>query len=115
MKTIIISTFSNEAASKSKGLVLKEKLEALISIGEDISVDFAEIERFASPFFNNSFAALAIQYGFALVNRIKLINLSDIGIDTYESSLDNAKLLVERPEFTEKINQIISNSPKKVE
>ena len=115
MNTIIISEISNEAASKTKGLLLKEHLEPLLKSNTgNISVDFSTITRFASPFFNNSFAALALVYGFDAVHSIKLDNISDVGLATYQTSMENAKTVSEHPEHITEMNQIIDNTPKKV-
>ena len=116
MSTISISTFSKEAASKSKGLILNEKLRTLLDNNDaEIYVDFTEISRFASPFFNNSFGALALVYGFDKINSIKIINITDIGMDAYQTSMENAQLLSNSVPFIQKIDEIINNVPKKVE
>ncbi len=114
MKTIRISDFSSEAASQTNGIKLKELMEPLLQKGELFNVDFEGISRFASPFFNNSFAKLALVYGFDRIGSIEKINLSDTGALACETSLDNALFLSEKPEYSEKINIIINtNLPKK--
>ena len=115
MNTIIISQFSNEAASKTKGLILREHIEKFLSADEKcITVDFKGITRFASPFFNNSFSALALIYGFSVIRSIQLINIDEVGRMTYETSLSNAEMVSDHPEQINQINQIIENTPKKV-
>lgn len=115
MKTIQLASFTTEAASKSKGELLKEHLELLIQEGEDIIVDFNGIKRFASPFFNNSFAALALAYGFDVIKKIQLLNITETGQHTYETSLDNALLISENPQFSDEIDRIVNNTPKKAD
>lgn len=115
MKTISISSFSNEAASKTKGELLRKELERSIASHEEVFIDFSGITRFASPFFNNSFASLVIQYGIDIVDFIHLSGISNTGLETYETSIENAKLLRSKPEFTDEINKIIENSPKKAD
>lgn len=115
MTTITISSFSNEAASKSKGEILKNYLSKLIASNEEITVDFSNINRYASPFFNNSFASLALIHGFDTINKIKLSNITETGHQTYETSIENAKLLSTSPKFTSEIDKIINNAPKKAE
>lgn len=115
MTTIMISDISNEAASKAKGILLKNQLQDLIELHEkNICVDFSGISRFASPFFNNSFAALALIYGFQTIDNIKVNNLSEVGQETYLTSMDNAKIISENQTHIDEINQIIDNAPKKV-
>ena len=115
MNTIIISEISKEAASRAKGILLKSQLEDMINNQEkNIVVDFSGITKFASPFFNNSFAALALIYGFPTISAIKLNNISDVGMSTYQTSMDNAKNVSDNKEHAVEINQIIDNAPKKV-
>ena len=112
MVTIKLSSFTNEAASKSKGSLLRKMLEEPLKNGDVISVDFGGIKRFASPFFNNSFASLGLVYGFEHLDKI---NITDTGKSTYDTSIENAKLIYQNPEFSSAINKIINNVPKKVE
>lgn len=97
MKTITISDFSKEAATETKGKILKKLLEEELNKDTDTIVNFENIKRFASPFFNNSFAALALKYGFDKIELIQLINLSEVGRLAYETYIDNAKLLSANP------------------
>ena len=112
---IRICSFSKEGASKTKGLVLKEKLEKGIIQHESITVDFTGVDCYASPFFNNSFAALALKYGFEVIEKIKLENLSFVAQETYQTSMDNAKMLLSRPDFVNQMNLIIQEPPKDTE
>lgn len=113
--TISISSFSKEAASKTAGEKLKDHIITALSSGDNIIIDFSNMSRFASPFFNNSFASLALVYGFDVIRQIKLVNITETGRQTYETSLENARLLSNNPEFTLAIDKIINNTPKKVD
>lgn len=116
MIIIKISDFSNEAASKTKGLQLKNIMESFLKDSIPFSIDFEGISRFASPFFNNSFAGLALIYGFETIESIPVINLSKIGKLAFDTSMENAHLLSANPEYKEKISAIINtNLPKKDE
>jgi len=92
---IQLKSFTNDAASRTKGLQLKTKLEYAIKEERNISVDFDGIDKFASPFFNNSFSALGIQYGFEIIEKIELLNISDNGKLVFDSSIENAKFLTD--------------------
>lgn len=109
---IKIDAFTLEAASKAKGLVLRNMLENNVENADSITVDFNHIIRFASPFFNNSFAALALKYGVEKIRKIQLINISPIGQNTYETSMQNAEMLLESPEFADEVDKIIQETPK---
>lgn len=116
MVNIKISDFSQEAASQTKGLQLRKQMENLLKETTPFSVDFDGISRFASPFFNNSFASLALIYGFDVIENIDLLNLSEIGTLAYSTSMENAHLLSNNPDYIDKINNIINtNLPKKAE
>lgn len=93
---IHLKSFTNNAASRAKGSLLKKQLEDALNEKENITVDFDDINKFASPFFNNSFSALAIQYGFKEIEKIKLVNISDNGKLIFNSSIKNAKFLISR-------------------
>lgn len=91
MNIIKIVTFSKEAASKDKGIILETLLEPYLINGEIICVDFSGITYFATPFFNNSFAKLALIYGFDAVFSIQIKNISKVGYECYQSSMENAR------------------------
>lgn len=113
--TISVSSFSKEAASKTAGEKLKERLITAISSGNDINIDFSNITCFASPFFNNSLGSLVLIYGSGTIDQIKISNITEIGGQTYKTSLENARLLLENPEYESAIDEIINNTPKKAE
>ena len=50
MKILNLRDYTEEAASKGKGIEFKEVLQPLLENEEQIIVDFSEISRFASPF-----------------------------------------------------------------
>lgn len=116
MKKIIIKEITKEAASQSSGEKLLSIMEPLIKNNEEFCIDFEGLTRFASPFFNNSFAKLALIYGFESIDSIEILNLSEVGTDTYNTSMENAKLLSNDPKYATKIEEIINtNLPKKGE
>ena len=92
---IQLKSFTNDAASRTKGLQLITKLEHAIIEERNISVELDGIDKFASPFFNNSFSALGIQYGFEIIEKIELLNISDNGKLVFDSSIENAKYLTD--------------------
>lgn len=116
MTTIKISDFTQEAASKAKGIHLKSLIEPLLKEKSKFAVDFEGITRFASPFFNNSFASLVLIYGFDAIKEIPVFNISEIGKLTLETSMGNALLLSSNPEYIDEINHIINtNLPKRTD
>lgn len=103
---IQLKSFTKDATSRTKGLQLKTKLEHAIKEERNISVDFDGIDKFASPFFNNSFSALGIQYGFGTIEKIELLNISDNGKLVFDSSMENAKFLTNHKDQKKEIEDI---------
>ena len=112
MKVIKIADFSKEAASKTKGIVLRDLIEKEIGKTEDITIDFEGINRIASPFFNNSFGALVLKYGVEKIRSVRVSNLSPIGRQTYELSLENAEMISDDSKLANEMNTIINVTPK---
>lgn len=71
---------------------LYEKISApLISGKENVEIDFLEVELFASPFFNASIGFLIKDITVTdLQQRLKIINLSDVGKQTLNHVIANA-------------------------
>ena len=107
---IQLKSFTKDATSRTKGLQLKTKLEHAIKEERNISVDFDGIDKFASPFFNNSFSALGIQYGFGTIEKIELLNISDNGKLVFDSSMENAKFLTNHKDQKKEIEDIINSA-----
>lgn len=107
---IQLKSFTKDAASRTKGLHLKTKLEHAIKEERNISVDFDGIDKFASPFFNNSFSALGIQYGFGTIEKIELLNISDNGKLVFDSSMENAKFLTNHKDQKKEIEDITNSA-----
>lgn len=104
-KVITVLEMTYEAASRSKGAMLKKCLEILLSSKPDsIVVDFDGISLFSTVFFNNSFAALALVYGFDIIRAIHLENISEVGLAAYESSMANAEIVSREKYHGEKDN-----------
>ena len=102
MTNIKISDFSQEAASKTKGLELRSQMEPLLKSGTPFSVDFDGIAR------------LALIYGFDAIRGISKLNLSETGNLAFTTSIENAQLLSANPDYTDQIKDIINqNLPKK--
>ena len=105
MQTIMIKEITKEAASQSSGEKLLNIMEPLIRDNIEFCVDFNELTRFASPFFNNSFAKLALIYGFETIDSIERLNLSTVGTNTNNTSMENAKLLSKDSKYVAKIEE----------
>lgn len=97
--TIIIKDFTTTALSEEAGYKLREKINEILSTGRNdiIELDFEGISLFSTAFFNASVGYFVLQMGPEKCKRLfKLINISDLGQDTYNHSLENAEIVFSR-------------------
>ena len=94
INTIKLTDFTHEAASQTKGELLKAKLQVELEKRNKICVDFEGITKYATPFFNSSFSALAMIYGIERIQKIQKNNISDYGKHVAFFSLGNAESLI---------------------
>lgn len=78
--------------SISDAEALLNAIQYQISRKEKVIIDFSGITIFTALFFNNAFAKFLVKFGPEKYDSMfELINLSDIGTNTYQHSLENAK------------------------
>jgi len=77
--------------SPEKGERVYRILERDVAAGEIVELDFAGVDLFATPFFNLSIGQLLRSHEPDVVrNRVRLVNLNEVGHDTYVRAFDNA-------------------------
>lgn len=91
MRTIILKDLIKECATKESGILLYNELEQSITAKENITIDFESMDKFAGPFFNNSFGKLIIKHETDHVLKyITLKNISEVGKFIYDLTINNA-------------------------
>lgn len=91
MKTIILKNIVKECATKESGEILYTELEQSINTKENIAIDFSDMDKFAGPFFNNSFGKLIIKHETDHVLKyITLKKISPTGRFIYDLTINNA-------------------------
>lgn len=91
MKTIVLKDIVTECATKESGELLYNMLEQSITAKENITINFDSIDKFAGPFFNNSFGKLIIKHETDhVLNHITINNISEVGKFIYELTIKNA-------------------------
>lgn len=79
--------FSADDAEK-----LLSVMQPLIKKKEKVILDFSEIKIFTTLFFNNVLAKFLVEFGPDRYNEMfEVNNLSDVGKNTYQHSIENAK------------------------
>ena len=95
MNTIVIKDIVNQCATKDAGLILYEQLQSILKAGNNITLDFKDMDQFSHTFFNTSVGALIIKTKDEnITSKIKLINLSETGQLLYNHSVENAKTIL---------------------
>lgn len=83
------------AMTENQGFLVRNAMANAASANESIVLDFEGISLFATMFFNASIGYYIVEKGVDYCTRnIKLINISDLGWETYTHSFENAKEIV---------------------
>lgn len=91
MKAIMVNEFITSAFSQEKALILRKVIEENLAKEDKIVLDFSGITKFTTLFFNFSTGYYISLLGPTVYNnKISLVNLSDLGKSTYDSSYENA-------------------------
>ncbi|MBR2214865.1 MAG: STAS-like domain-containing protein [Selenomonadaceae bacterium] len=94
-KSIVVSQYISSGFSSDDADNIIPIIDvALKNMGDDDSVvlDFSKVKFFTTRFFNLALARLLEKMPFGeYMNKIKVINLSEVGQIAYQHSLDNAR------------------------
>ena len=90
-ETIYVKDVCQYAMFDTDGIALRHRILQHWNTNKKIILDFEHIGLFATMFFNASIGWFVMQYGDQEVKeRISVINLSALGLETYRHSFDNA-------------------------
>ena len=96
MALIKIQEICSIAMTEEQGMQVSRAMAPFMENDEPVTLDFSDLSLFATMFFNASIGYYVLQKGFEYcIQNIKLINLSNLGLETYEHSLSNAKEISE--------------------
>lgn len=111
MNTIIVSNFISNGLSEKNGLILREKISEFLEKDQEVILDFSNITLFATPFFNSFIGYFVLKMNPDIVKeKIKIVNISELGQDTYKHSYENATFFYNKKINTEKIGKITSDN-----
>ena len=112
MKEIIkVIEFCQIALSEEKGIVFRNKIVESLKKAEEVVLDFEGIKIFATPFFNSSIGYLVMQITPSVYDkRIKVNNLSDLGMETYLHSKENAEQIYQKKINIETLGEIAKDT-----
>lgn len=107
MRTILVSKIATMALTESDGLKLRKAIEASLEDDDAIELDFSGISLFATMFFNASIGNLIMRFSpERCAEIIRLTHISDLGMDTYQHSFENARFIFAQRETLHKISDI---------
>lgn len=111
---IRVSKHVDNGLTETNGLLLRKAInDKLENIEEDdvIVLNFEDIDLFATPFFNSSIGYFVTFLGKEKFDKtFKLDNISDLGMNTYQLSYDNAVERYNKEKDEEKIGKITKNN-----
>jgi hypothetical protein len=90
-ETILIKTITLMAMTEDDGMKLREAMGKALKEEHDVVLDFEGIDLFATPFFNSSIGYFILNLTPQTFNeKVKAVNLTDLGKETYSHSYQNA-------------------------
>ena len=108
MKNILVKEIAPFALAEDDGNLLRNEIVAALERNENVCVDFDEISLFATPFFNVSIGAIIVQYGIEKFDScVEVVNLDDLGKETFQHSKENAILFIEKKISKEVVEEVV--------
>ncbi len=106
-KTIKILDYCKMALSEVDGKKVRTIIENEIAESHTVVLDFSGINIFATPFFNSSIGYFIMKFSPEEYEmKIKVANLTKLGVDTYSHSKENAEEILKKKMDIKKIGII---------
>jgi len=111
MNEIMVNKLTSMAMTDTAGLKLREEIEKLIKTEEKIIIDFTGITLFATMFFNASIGHFVMTLSPEKCNDLfKFVNLTELGMETYKHSFENAEAIFHDRKQQSVIGEITQNN-----
>jgi hypothetical protein len=109
MNIIIRDIVGENAITLEDGEKTYQKIVPALRSEEKISLDFAGVKVFASPFFNSAIGRLLKDFSTEILNRfLSFDNLNPIGAEVLKKVIENSKQFYSKPEAQKAIEQAIA-------
>lgn len=97
--------------TEDAGLRLRKEMSEPIQNGQHIVLDFEGIELFATPFFNSSIGYFVMTLSpEKFKEQVQVINLTDLGLETYGHSYQNAVSVYENNTDLDMVGKITAET-----
>jgi hypothetical protein len=104
----VVDSIGRSALSMAKGNELYNKIMPILKKGEKITLDFENVEMFATLFFNTSIGRLLKDYRpEELQEKIKFVNLTPVGRELLRRSIKNSAEYFSNPSVREAVDHVI--------
>jgi hypothetical protein len=111
MQTINARDITVMALTETDGLKLRAAIEETLKKDEAVTLDFSGISLFATMFFNASIGHLIMTLSPKKCDElIHVVNISDLGMETYIHSFENAKAIYEQYGNLRKIVEVTTSN-----
>lgn len=111
---INVSRLIENGLTESNGIILRKKIEEeleRIKVDDIIILNFKNISLFATPFFNASIGYFVLKFGKEKFDKIfKLDKISELGMNTYKHSYDNAVEMYNKKIDTKQLGEVTKNN-----
>lgn len=109
MKLNIYELFGENCMTKQAGQKLYEKIHPVLHSGEAVELDFADVKRFLSVFFNFAIGQLFRDMSAEEFERsVIFFNLNPVGRQTLQQVIENAKRYYANPEYREAVDTMVT-------
>lgn len=111
MNKIMVNELTQMAMTESAGMMLRKEIENLLKTEKKVVIDFSGISLFATMFFNASIGHFVMTLSPEMCRNIfELINLSELGMETYTHSFENAEEIYNNKNKQSVIGEITQNN-----
>jgi len=108
MKFNIHELFGENCMSQQAGQQLYEKIHPVLQAGQPVELDFADVKRFLSVFFNFAIGQLLRDIDPNKLDRcLTISNMTSVGQQTYDSVMESAKRYYSDSSYRQAVNEMV--------
>lgn len=94
----------------AQGETIYNKIHPVLKSGNSVSLNFLDVEVFASPFFNRAVGRLLQDISPVDLNQhLKVTNLTSTGLDILKKVIENSKKYYQNPAFKNSVDQTLKD------
>lgn len=108
MRCTVREIVGENAITLDDGQAVFDRIKADLTAGHVVELDFDGVSIFASPFFNAAIGQLLHDFSADQLNqRLRVVNLSPVGLDVLRRVIDNAKEYYSAADYREAQRHVI--------